>query len=88
MTKINDEADALLILPRTKAFHISYYPKYEPEFYDLMSDCARYIDKMTDVDEKITYTNHLSRIFIIRHKDEAMKLLKKLAKKKGGYHHG
>lgn len=73
-----EEPETYVMLPRSKAFHIAYYPKFQVEFYDLVKDCAQYIDKLHKVEDKILYTNHLSRIFIVRHKGEAMKLFKKL----------
>lgn len=75
----DDYADPLL--PRSKAFHIAFYPKYVPEFYDIVKECAELIDKLYKTEDRIMYTNQLSRIFIVRHKDEAMQLLKRLTKK-------
>jgi hypothetical protein len=66
------------VLPRSKAFHIAYYPQHREDFYDIIKDCAVYIDKLKTVEDKIIYTNQLSRIFIVRHKGEAMKLFRKL----------
>ena len=38
---------------------IDYYPKYEVEFFDVVKDCAKMIDRLVDVDERIRQTKKL-----------------------------
>ena len=54
------------------------YPKLEVEFYDIIYDCAEYIDKIQDIDTRVKMNKELSRVFVIRHKPSAMILFKLL----------
>lgn len=54
------------------------YVKYEEEFYDVIKDCAKGIDKVTDVELRLKLNKRLNKIFIIRQRGAAMKLYKEL----------
>ncbi len=67
------------------------YPKYEVEFFETVQKCAEYIDNIPRVEDKIFYSNELSKIFIVRHHNAAMKLLRELINNsyiKGGDYRG
>lgn len=68
---------------RKKKYHGSvtlpdYYPKYETEFYDVVSSCAEYIDKIKCAETRLKFHKRLSKIFVIRHKGSAMALFRDL----------
>ena len=52
------------------------YPKFETEFYDVIKDCAEYIDGVIDIDLKLKLNKRLNKIFIIRHRGLAMAMFK------------
>lgn len=54
------------------------YPKHEEEFFDIIKDCAKGIDTLTCTDTRIKLNKKLNKIFINRHKGNAMALFKEL----------
>jgi hypothetical protein len=54
------------------------YPKYEVEFYEVVADCAKYIDKIQDTELRLKMHKDLSKIFVLRHRVSAMRLFREL----------
>lgn len=55
-----------------------YCPKFEPEFFDVVKDCAAYINRNNSVEERVTLNNRLNRIFILRDRASLMRLFRDL----------
>lgn len=57
------------------------YSKFETEFYDVVKDCAKYIDKLNSIEDKIKYSRKLNKIFVLKEKMLLMRLFRELATK-------
>jgi hypothetical protein len=55
-----------------------HYPKFEIEFFDIIKDCAKYIDDIESLESRVKYNKQLNKVFIIRHRGLAMRLFKEL----------
>jgi hypothetical protein len=84
-----DEPEVIKPLPykvigynRTKKserlFLPDHYEKVEIEFFDIVKECAEYIDKIHDVNLRTKYHKDLSKIFVLRHKPTIMRLFREL----------
>lgn len=58
-----------------------YYIKYEVEFFDVVKDCAKMIDNLVDVEERIRLSKRLNKIFVLRDKMLVMKLFRDIVMK-------
>lgn len=70
-----------MVKKREKINQIDYYPKFEVEFFDVVKDCAKMIDRLVDVDERIKHTKRLNKIFVMRDKMLLMQMFRDLVMK-------
>jgi len=65
--------------PRSeRIFQPLQYPKFETEFFDVIKDCAVYIDKLPDSNLRLRYTKRMNRVFVERDRSLAMRLFREL----------
>ena len=55
-----------------------FYARFDEQFFEDVKDCARLIDKIPDVSERMRQSKMLDRIFVMRDKGSILRMFKHL----------